>query len=540
MIASRAKKIRDHLLQKHETSPFLTVAEVKGMEKCNFSEVWARKFAAQNGWKSKALHGERESVDIEKATPHIDTICTLIKEYELDCVYNMDETALFYKCLPNRSYLNTNNDYKNARGTKLMKAKDRTTVFVCTNATGTDKVPLSLIGKAKSPRCFENRNMKSKYYSQKRAWSDTTTFMKWWRDFQVHVRRRTTKNILLILDNCGPHGTKELVDENEQIRVVFLPPNCTSVFQPMDSGVIAMLKKNYRTRLLRKMLETYDDRENLHRSAARMRNGTRGLSEGYPPHLRDVMDILFEVWEEVKLSSVHNCWVKSQLIFSEQDPTTTSTFIVDEDTHTSEALVEANAEDNDDVDVQELYRLASDFAKNVCLSAYNTISDKTDYDDMIEEMVVTVNTTKPEDARQMIDGWMEMEDNDYCTQATINEVEEVLEDVGGLINLKEKENADSDEDMMDVDDSDECCSETTQPKKITPSKDRIFEIAWLLKDLSIELDTFEGDFKDLSCTLDDASNSLQIRRRQLESRRVKEKMKNNKFRQSNFQQFLKR
>ena len=116
----------------------------------------------------------------------------------------------------------------------------------------------------------------------------------------------------------------------------------------------------------------------------------------------------------------------------------------------------------------------------------------------------------------------------------------MLEDVDGLINLKEKENADSDEDMMDVDDSDECCSETPQPKKITPSKDRIFEIAWLLKDLSIELDTFEGDFKDLSCTLDDASNSLQIRRRQLESRRVKEKMKNNKFRQSNFQQFLKR
>ncbi len=47
------------------------------------------------------------------------------------------------------------------------------------------------------------------------------------------------------MDNCGPHGT-DLVDPHDQVKVVFLPPNCTSVFQPMDCGVIAMVKKNYR------------------------------------------------------------------------------------------------------------------------------------------------------------------------------------------------------------------------------------------------------------------------------------------------------
>jgi hypothetical protein len=90
-----------------------------------------------------------------------------------------------------------------------------------------------------------------KYYSQKKALPDSTVFLKWWNDFLVHICRRTIKPVLLILDNCGPHGT-ELKDPQGQEKVVFLPlsSNVTSVYQPMDAGVIAMVKKNYRYRLL--------------------------------------------------------------------------------------------------------------------------------------------------------------------------------------------------------------------------------------------------------------------------------------------------
>jgi hypothetical protein len=41
-----------------------------------------------------------------------------------------------------------------------------------------------------------------------------------------------------------------LKDPQGQVKVVFLPPNVTSVYQPMDAGVIAMVKKKYRYRLL--------------------------------------------------------------------------------------------------------------------------------------------------------------------------------------------------------------------------------------------------------------------------------------------------
>ena len=261
IISARAKTIRNRLLERHQESPFLTDDEVKKMQKCQFSQSWGIKMAQKNGRRSKKLHGEAGSVDVVKATPHIDKICTLIAEYDLDHVYNMDETGLFFKCLPNRSYLRKE-DFKDARGSKLMKAKDRVTIYVCTNADGTDKVPLSMIGKPKQPRCFVNRTLEMKYYSQRSAWSDTVTFKKWWKFFRRHIRTRTGKKVLLILDNCGLHG-EELIDPTGQVTVIFLPPNCTSMFQPMDSGVIAMLKKNYRTRLLMILLENYDDRETL-------------------------------------------------------------------------------------------------------------------------------------------------------------------------------------------------------------------------------------------------------------------------------------
>ena len=123
------------------------------------SESWASKFAIASGWRSKALHGEAGAVDIAAVESEIQKIRELIKEYGEEYVYNMDETGLFFKLLPNRSYVKKEHS-KTARGTKHMKAKDRVTLYIATNATGTDKVPLGMIGKAKQPRCFRNQQQK--------------------------------------------------------------------------------------------------------------------------------------------------------------------------------------------------------------------------------------------------------------------------------------------------------------------------------------------------------------------------------------------
>ena len=161
----------------------------------------------------------------------------------------MDETGLFYKLLPNHSYVKSDHR-KNAQGIKLMKAKDHVTLFISTNAMGNDKVPLCLIGKSLKPRYFKNGPPRLKYFSQAKAWSDSKVFQQWWEFFRKnHIRLKTSDKVLLIMDNCGSHGS-EIMDPYNQVKVVFLPPNVTSMYQPMDSGgVIAMVKKNYRYRL---------------------------------------------------------------------------------------------------------------------------------------------------------------------------------------------------------------------------------------------------------------------------------------------------
>ena len=73
-------------------------------------------FKASDGWfanwrwrfgigHSSLLHGEAGEVDIEEMEPKIEILRQLILAgcYDVDCIFNMDETGLFYRCLPRKS-----------------------------------------------------------------------------------------------------------------------------------------------------------------------------------------------------------------------------------------------------------------------------------------------------------------------------------------------------------------------------------------------------------------------------------------------------
>ncbi len=187
------------------------------------------------------LHGEGSEVD--KNDPELlsalEKLYSIIAQYDPENVYNMDETRLFFRLLPRYSTLMPNDDISSIRGKK--KAKDRVSLIVCANASGTHKIPCVMIGKSKEPACIKDRHWPVLYFNQAKAWMDMETCWKWFNEvFVPEIKKRTGRLVLLLMDNAPGHFD---AFERDNIHVVFFPPNCTSWKQHCDMGIIAAFKK---------------------------------------------------------------------------------------------------------------------------------------------------------------------------------------------------------------------------------------------------------------------------------------------------------
>lgn len=131
--------------------------------------------------------------------------------------------------------------------------------------------------------------------------------------FLTFIRRTTSKPVILLMNNCGPHGS-DLTDPKGQVTIRPLPPNCTAVHQPMDQGVIAAWKANYRMRYLTEMLENIETLNERREANKSKKNGMKGMEEGYDPHMLDVSRLVFESWNDVGQSTIARCWVKSKIL----------------------------------------------------------------------------------------------------------------------------------------------------------------------------------------------------------------------------------
>ena len=234
---------------------------------------------------------------IETTPLLLEKLCALerlIDSYDIDNVYNMDETGLFFRMVPRYTVLMPNEDASTVRGRRIQK--ERVTLSVCANATGTHKLPLQMIGKAKRPACIIGRRWPLPYCNQKKAWVDTTVFMKWFDEtFCQEVWRRTRRPVLLLLDNAPGH-TKEFIRAN--ITVKFFPPNVTAWKQPMDMGIIAALKKRYKFLILADIIAFNDlpagAKQSMQQAAQIMRPGAAGVKHGKPATLLDAAEYAIE------------------------------------------------------------------------------------------------------------------------------------------------------------------------------------------------------------------------------------------------------
>ncbi|XP_067948756.1 tigger transposable element-derived protein 6-like [Watersipora subatra] len=215
------------------------------------SRGWIDRWKKRHSIGGQRVVGESAAVNVGEVEKWKEEVLTpLLQTYTYDDIFNMDETGLFYKLMVDKTL-----HFKGEKCSGGKLSKERLTVALCANMSGTEKEVPIVIGKFGKPRCFKNvTNLPCQYYHNKKAWMVSDIFQAWVRDFD---RRMTSKNkkVLLVIDNCPSHPT---MNRLMSIRLLFTPPNTTSVLQPMDQGIIRNFKSYYRQQVLQFTVDYID------------------------------------------------------------------------------------------------------------------------------------------------------------------------------------------------------------------------------------------------------------------------------------------
>lgn len=138
---------------------------------------------------------------------------------------------------------------------KIWKQKTELQIaaYACTNPTGT-KVPMAIIYKTKNPRFFRIGSLPVHDFSQRHAWSDCVTFSRWFYNiFVPFIRLITSKNVALLRRLYRLRGN-DVLDPEEKIHIMKLPPNSIVLHKPVSLGCIAAWKAKYRIIILRSIV----------------------------------------------------------------------------------------------------------------------------------------------------------------------------------------------------------------------------------------------------------------------------------------------
>ncbi|KAG7161150.1 Tigger transposable element-derived protein 1-like 96 [Homarus americanus] len=149
--------------------------------------------------------------------------------------------------------------------------KERITVLFTTNASGTCKPKLSVIHTARKPHAYKNMDMNKlnvHWLTARKAWMFSALSLSWFDDcFVPDVKKFCEQqnvpfNILLLLDNAPGHSPL-LMDRHPNVKVVFLPPNTTSLIQPMYQELICNVKAAYSAKKFKLLNDSTNTKEEL-------------------------------------------------------------------------------------------------------------------------------------------------------------------------------------------------------------------------------------------------------------------------------------
>src|SRR6266498_779966 len=139
------------------------------------------------------------------------------------------------------------------------------------------------------------------------------------------------RKILLLVDNALTHGKQYELPSFSNIEIYYLPPNTTPYLQLLDQGIInsfkvsilnlllklysilvflltffIKIKVKYRKLLVENKVEEYDISQQLNMPIIFV-------------NIRNAIDFVVKVWNQVNSNTIKNCWLKTGIIPSDCD-----------------------------------------------------------------------------------------------------------------------------------------------------------------------------------------------------------------------------
>lgn len=223
----------------------------------------------------------------------------IVAEYDPSNVFTVDETGLFYRLLPRHELLIPSQE------SEQPMVSDRVSLVLCCNATGSERLPVSMISKA--PVSDGSTDWPLPHFHQSKAWMDSKVFTKWFDQIFEPFLLASSSNgsmrkrrVLLLLDNAPGHPVSF---EKGDIRVLALHPKSTSWVQPLEMGVTTALKNRYKQRVLSDILAYHtlptELKNQLIAGVEHVKTGTAGVFFGKAPHLQDAARRIVDAWAAI-------------------------------------------------------------------------------------------------------------------------------------------------------------------------------------------------------------------------------------------------
>ncbi|XP_069176342.1 tigger transposable element-derived protein 7-like [Procambarus clarkii] len=290
-----------------------------GIKDFSASDGWVGRFKARhNISNTKNISGEASSAD----PTNVDSFKAKLNEYIVSNnlskyqVYNADETGFMWRAVPSTSL--TSRMQENIPGRKI--SKERLSVLLCANADASHRTKCAVVGKSNNPRALKiiMQALPVIYYNSKKSWFNQIIFTDWFenhfckevREFQINkcgIKASEVK-ALLLLDNAPAHPISKLISRDGRIKCMALPPNTTSLIQPLDQGVILAAKRMYQTAMLEDVLVVLPSEED--ELTGKDTRAQRTLENLKKYTIREAIFHWARLWNKVKETTLTNSWKK--------------------------------------------------------------------------------------------------------------------------------------------------------------------------------------------------------------------------------------